>query len=115
MSATSQSWNTVPALPIPSASLETGLWYALLTQARHEKIVAQRLRERGVTVFLPLLTQVHRWSDRKKIVELPLFSCYVFAKLPPTSEGRLIALRVDGVFSLVGKPGEGTPIPNEQI
>jgi transcription antitermination factor NusG len=115
MSTTSQSWNIVPALSIPSASPETYLWYALLTQARHEKIVAQRLRERGVTVFLPLLTQVHRWSDRKKIVELPLFSCYVFAKLPPTSEGRLIALRIDGVYSLVGRMREGTPIPNEQI
>lgn len=115
MSTGSQSWNIAPAIPITGDSPDTGVWYALLTQARHEKIVAQRLRERGVSVFLPLLTQVHRWSDRKKTVELPLFSCYVFAKLLPTSEGRLIALRVDGVFSLVGKPGEGTPIPNEQI
>jgi transcription antitermination factor NusG len=24
-------------------------------------------------------------------------------------------LKIDGVFSLVGKPGEGTPIPDEQI
>ena len=51
------------------------------TRPRHEKIVAQRLEERGVKTFLPLVTEVHRWSDRKKSVQMPLFSCYVFASL----------------------------------
>jgi transcription antitermination factor NusG len=90
-------------------------WYALLTRARHEKIVAYRLRERGVTAFLPLVSEVRRWSDRKKLMEFPLFSCYLFAKLLPTNESRLTALRIDGVFSIVGTRGEGTPIPDEQI
>jgi len=90
-------------------------WYALQTRCRHEKIVAYRLQERGVDAFLPTLTEVHRWSDRKKRVELPLFSCYVFARLLPTNEDRLRALRIDGVFSLVGVPGVGTPIPDQQI
>jgi transcription antitermination factor NusG len=39
----------------------------------------------------------------------------VFAKLLPTNEDRLRALRVDGVFSLLGVRGAGTPIPDEQI
>jgi transcription antitermination factor NusG len=95
--------------------MEEQNWYALLTRARHEKIVAQRLREIGVTSFLPLVSEVRKWSDRKKLVEFPLFSCYVFAKLTPTNEGRLKALRIDGVYSLVGTRAEGTPIPEEQI
>jgi transcriptional antiterminator NusG len=82
---------------------------------RHEKIVAQRLQERGVTTFLPLVTEVRRWSDRKKSVELPLFGCYVFAKFAPNRTERLRVLRVDGVFGLVGARGEGVPIPDEQI
>jgi transcription antitermination factor NusG len=90
-------------------------WYALLTRARHEKVVAHRLREVGVPVFLPLVTEVRRWSDRRKAVEFPLFSCYVFAKLPPTSQARLKALRIDSVLNLVGGHGQGTPIPEEQI
>jgi transcription antitermination factor NusG len=113
MSTITQSWEI--GAPVPVVAEEAQTWYALLTRSRHEKIVAHRLRERGVTAFLPLVTEVRRWSDRKKTVEFPLFSCYVFAKLIPTNEGRLEALRIDGVFSIVGSRAEGTPIPDEQI
>jgi transcription antitermination factor NusG len=108
-----QSWES--QIPVPVGAIEPRNWYALLTQARHEKVVAQRLGERGVSAFLPLLTEVRHWRNRKRKVELPLFSCYVFAQLLPTNEDRLRALRIDGVFSLVGLRGIGTPIPNEQI
>lgn len=90
-------------------------WYALHTKARHEKVVEQRLQQKGVTTYLPMITEVHRWSDRKKKVQLPLFSCYLFAKLAPTKVDRLRVLCVDGVFSFVGPGGEGTPIPEAQI
>jgi transcription termination/antitermination protein NusG len=90
-------------------------WYALHTRPRHEKIVTQRLEERGVTTFLPLVTEVHRWSDRKKKVEAPLFSCYVFARFAANRAERLRVLRVEGVFSMVGAQGEGAPIPDDQI
>jgi len=113
MSTLSQSWEL--SIPLPVAAVETPNWYALHTKARHEKIVAHRLGERGVAAFLPLVTEVRHWRRRKIKVELPLFSCYVFAKLLPTNEDRLRALRIDGVFSLVGVRGEGTLIPDEQI
>jgi transcription antitermination factor NusG len=113
MSTTTQSWEI--GAPVPVLAEQTQAWYAILTRARHEKSVAYRLRERGVTAFLPLVTELRRWSDRRKLVEFPLFRCYVFAKLLRTREGRLTALRIDGVFSLVGARGEGTPIPDEQI
>lgn len=90
-------------------------WYALHTKARHEKVVEQRLLERGIETFLPMVTEVHRWSDRKKKVQVPVFGCYLFAKLAPTKVDRLRVLCVDGVFSFVGPGGEGTPIPEEQI
>ncbi len=101
--------------PLPLIETETQCWYGLHTRPRHEKIVAYRLEERGVTTFLPLVTEVHGWSDRKKTVQLPLFSCYVFAKFTPDRSDRLRVLRVDGVFGLVGTRGEGTTIPDEQI
>src|ERR1700721_1874324 len=95
---------------VPPVEAAAESWYGLQTRPRHEKIVAQRLEQRGVKAFLPLITETHRWSDRKKTVELPLFSCYVFAKFKPNRTERLRALRVEGVFSLVGAGGEGTPI-----
>jgi len=105
----------IPGHPEGEPQTATENWYAVQTYARHEKLVAHRLTERGVTTFLPLMTEVHRWSDRKKIVEVPLFSCYVFARIAPTNTDRLRLLRVDGVLNLVGQRGEGTPIPDEQI
>jgi len=90
-------------------------WYALHTRPRHEKTIAHCLIERGVETFLPTVTEIHSWSDRKKSVQLPLFSCYLFAKFVPNAGDRLRVLRVGGVLGLVGSHGEGTPIPEEQI
>src|ERR1700722_1989765 len=104
-----------PQQPVALVESESDHWYGLQTRPRHEKIVAHRLAERGVTTFLPLVTEVHRWSDRKKSVELPLFSCYVFAKFVPNRVERLRVLRVEGVFGLAGAQGEGTPIPHSEI
>jgi transcription antitermination factor NusG len=113
MAVSSLSWASQPAVPI--IGTETENWYGLQTRPRHEKIVVQRLEERGVTTFLPLVTEEHRWSDRKKSVQMPLFSCYVFARFMPNREERLRVLRVEGVFGLVGARGEGVPIPDDQI
>src|SRR5580704_13499236 len=113
MAMSALSWELTQ--PVPAVEAGVYAWYGLHTQSRHEKIVAQRLQERGVTTFLPLVTEVRRWCDRQKSVELPLFGCYVFAKFAPNRTERLRVLRVDGVFGLVGARGEGVPIPDEQI
>jgi len=90
-------------------------WFAVHTYARHEKVVAKEVRELGITSFLPLVRQVRHWSDRRKVVELPLFSSYVFVKMTPRNEQRLQVLRVNGVLSFVGTHGMGITIPDEQI
>lgn len=115
MGVINQSLGLGLPVPILAPAIDTRSWYALLTQARHEKVVAHRLNERGIASFLPLMRQLRRWRNRKIKVELPLFSCYVFAYLQSTNEERLRALRVGGVFSLVGSHGMGTPIPEGQI
>lgn len=106
-----QSFQPAPWAGVPPVEH----WYALHTQARHEKVVVQKLHDRGVETYLPLVTEIHRWSDRKKKVQLPLFSSYVFARLTPSKVDRLRVLTIDGVFSFVGVRGEGTPIPEAQI
>jgi transcription antitermination factor NusG len=56
-------------------------WYAVSTRSRSEKKVAQKLREKSVEVFLPLVKTLRQWSDRKKMVEIPLINCYVFVRI----------------------------------
>jgi transcription termination/antitermination protein NusG len=114
MASSSQFVQSPPTASWGTAE-RTERWYALHTQARHEKVVEHKLRERGVETFLPLVTEIHRWSDRKKKVQLPLFGSYVFARLTPSKVDRLRVLTIDGVFSFVGVQGKGTPIPEEQI
>lgn len=90
-------------------------WYALRTRSRHEKLVTVQLENQGIQAFLPVVSQVHQWSDRKKQVELPLFSGYTFARLVQSSDERFRALKTYGVVGFVGVHGTGTPIPQSQI
>src|SRR5579863_824180 len=90
-------------------------WYALQTRVHRERVVEQRLQERGVATFLPTIAEVRRWSDRKKRIEFPVFSSYLFVKLPPLKVDHLRVLCVEGVFQFVGVRGKATPIPEEQI
>ncbi len=90
-------------------------WYAVQTRARHEKKVANELQLRGIDAYLPLVMETHSWSDRRKHVELPLFSSYAFVRIARTPETRLGVLQVNGVLNFVGDRNLGEPIPDEQI
>jgi transcriptional antiterminator RfaH len=56
-------------------------WYVLYTKPRHEKKVAERLTAAGYKVYCPLQKVVHKWSDRTKVLEEPLFKGYVFIQI----------------------------------
>lgn len=90
-------------------------WYALHTRARHEKTVERRLLEEGLETFVPTAIEVHRWSDRKKKVEVPLFNCYVFVRCALTAQDRTRVHRIESVHGFVGVRGTSLPIPDEQI
>ncbi len=63
-----------------SAVLDQTRWYAVRTRSRHEKLVARQLESQGIQSFLPVITKISNWSDRRKEVELPLFSGYAFVR-----------------------------------
>jgi transcription antitermination factor NusG len=90
-------------------------WYAVRTRSRHEKLVARQLESQGIESFLPLVTQLRNWSDRRKQVELPLFSGYTFLRMIHTPEERVRVLKMQGVVNFVGVHGTGIPIPDHQI
>lgn len=100
-----------PAIHAPEGSN----WYAVQTMARHEKRVNSQLQEKGIFTFLPLLQEVHRWSDRRRKVDVPLFNCYTFVRVVPTVENRVKVLSTSGALCFVGNERLGTPIPDEEI
>ena len=97
------------------ALLNSPQWYAIRTRSRHEKIVAEQLEKQSIEGFLPLVRRTHKWSDRTKEVELPLFAGYNFVRLTLCSPDRLRVLKTHGVAGFVGVRGVGIPIPETQI
>jgi transcription termination/antitermination protein NusG len=90
-------------------------WYAVSTRSRQEKVVARQLENVGVAAFLPLVTEIRRWSDRNKPVSVPVFSGYVFVQIRAMDELRMHVLKTPGVVSFVGTRGIPVPIPETEI
>jgi transcription antitermination factor NusG len=88
-------------------------WYAIYTQPRAEKLVFTRFNENGIESFLPLIKTIRKWSDRKKLVEKPLLSSYVFVRVIP-KEFPLV-YRTNGVVKFVSFEGQPVAIPQNQI
>ena len=90
-------------------------WYAVWSRSRHEKMVASALSNAGITTFLPLVTETHRWSDRRKSVDVPLFPGYVFVQIPNSAEAHLRVRKTSGVVQFVGNRQGAVPIQDKEI
>lgn len=90
-------------------------WYAVHTRSRHEKAVAAQLRGRGVDTYLPLVAEIHRWSDRRKRVQVPLFPGYAFIHACESAETVATVAQVESVVRIAGAHPSGTPIPDREI
>ncbi len=67
----------------------------------------------GLESFLPMKKELHMWSDRKKWIEVPLFSSYVFVRILPVEKERVFAL--DGFVKFVTTNGKPCIVPQRQI
>jgi transcription antitermination factor NusG len=108
---------TTAAPVIPSTNCEDrsagANWYALYTCPRHEKRVAEQIRQRRVSCFLPVYRSVRRWKDRRKELELALFPGYVFVHIVP--EDRLRVLQLAGAIRFVSCNGHPVPLPDGEV
>ena len=113
MTAETQTDLRVPAT-VSSREPERS-WFAVHTRARHEKKVDTLLRGNNIDTFLPVVTKVQRWSDRRKKVEFPLFPSYTFVHVPSAAEHFVRVLRTPGIVRIVAFGCEPVPVPKEQI
>jgi transcription antitermination factor NusG len=90
-------------------------WFAVQTWPRYEKKVASELQDKAIEVFPALRAVEHEWSDRRRIIQLPLFPGYIFARIPERFDSQIAVLRTTGVAKLVGARNVGTPIPDGEI
>jgi len=88
-------------------------WYALTVKPQHEKSVAEQLVAKEIESYLPLYRAKRRWSDRVKVIELPLFSRYVFSRF--SFEHRLKVLEITSINKIVGFGGQPYPVDDQVI
>jgi transcriptional antiterminator NusG len=90
-------------------------WYAIYTRSRHEQKVYDRLREKEIEVFLPLIQRWSRRKDRKKSIRVPLFPGYLFVRTQMDQFAYYEILKTKSVVRILCSAGVPAPIPDEQI
>ncbi|HEX8609436.1 MAG TPA: UpxY family transcription antiterminator [Pedobacter sp.] len=85
-------------------------WRVIYTRSNWEKKADELLKRSGFNSFCPVVKTQKQWADRKKVVEVPLFSSYLFVQVDGIEEERI--LRIDGVIGYVrdfGRVAEVSP------
>lgn len=88
-------------------------WYAIYTKSRAEKKLFQLLSGKNINCFLPLKKELRHRSDRKKWIEIPLLSSYLFVHI--SNQEYFDVLNTPGAVKYICFEGKATPIPDDQI
>lgn len=88
-------------------------WFAILVRTGREKSANLLLENAGYECFLPVSKSTRRWSDRTKLIEVPLFPGYLFCRMNP--HNRLTVLMTPGVMQIVGVGKTPIPVEEEEI
>ncbi len=92
---------------------EKKYWLAVYTRPRWEKKVDSTLIRKGIESWCPLHKKERQWSDRKKIIEEPLFKSYVFVHIK--EDEKLRVLQTEGILNFVHFLGKPAIIRSEEI
>jgi len=88
-------------------------WYAVYVKSRYEKKTCNLLKDRHIEAYLPLLNRLKQWSDRKKMVEEPLFKSYIFVR--SDLKNYYDILNTPGVVRFICFEGKPVAVPDNQI
>ena len=88
-------------------------WFALYTKPRSEFKAEQQLITAGINNYLPTITRLKQWSDRKKKVTEPLLRGYIF--IYANEQERLISVEQQAVVRCIFDAGRPAKIPEWQI
>jgi transcription antitermination factor NusG len=73
------------------------------------------LAAKQIETYLPSWTEIHRWKDRQKRVEIPLFTGYLFARFSDCNATRSEIDRTHGVAGILGCGGTIEAIPDSEL
>jgi transcription antitermination factor NusG len=105
--------NRVGKMPISGSP--NPAWYAVQTAYRYEQRVAMGLTMKGFRIYLPLLREARQWTDRRKIIDVPAFSGYLFVYCEPSLHNRVRVLETSGIVRLLGGNHAPSEVPEHEI
>lgn len=90
-------------------------WIAALVQMCTERKVGEKLSKLNIENWVPIQSEIHQWSDRKKRVLRVVIPMIVFARVDNVEETQLKSLSF--INKILSYPGQKNPaiIPDEQI
>jgi transcription antitermination factor NusG len=88
-------------------------WFAVYTKPRWEKKVNSKLLEKGIESWCPVQKKESQWSDRKKIIDDPLFKSYVFVHISEAE--KIDVLTTAGALQFVNYLKKPAVIRDEEI
>lgn len=102
-------------LPETSPTIAHRQWLVAYVQSCLEKKTAQRLAAMGVEHFLPVQSEIHQWSDRRKRVDRLIIPMMIFIHVSP--QERPLPLSLQAISRYLVLRGENIPaiIPDRQM
>ncbi len=88
-------------------------WFAIYTKYKREKLIHKELQRKGIESYLPIQTVIRNYTSKRKKVELPLISCYLFVKI--TKPEYVPVLETDDVVKFVRFSKNLLAIPEKEI
>lgn len=88
-------------------------WVAVYTQSHAERQVLNRLTQQGFEAYLPIVEVKRHWSDRLKLVQVPLFTSYLFVKIKKNEP--ILIRNTQGVVYIVSFRNEIATISDNEI
>lgn len=102
------------SINIATPSVETdSKWYAIYTRSRFEKKLYGALCRSPFEAFLPLIKQHRVWSDRIKLVQVPLLPSYVFVRISKNQFHHLYGF--PGLVRIISFGGQASEIKEQEI
>jgi transcriptional antiterminator NusG len=111
------SMQKMPLGPVffPRLSGSEASWFALYVQVNHEKEVTDRLEQKSVECWLPLMECWSKRQDRRKRIHVPLFPGYLFVRAVMDNYTNVHILRTPGALTILRNSEGPLPVPQYQI
>ena len=88
-------------------------WFAVYTKYKREKVIKRDLERQDIHSYLPIQKLTRVYASKRKVVEMPLISCYIFVKI--TKFEYLRVLQTENVVNFVKIARNLISIPEREI